>query len=525
MKQPIHFLFMLLFLLPLHLLHAQQASFDVDINLPVGSQITQSVFLRNGGVVTASIFSTTILPDGIRFSRHDNEGEIVWTKIYITQRYSYLHLSDISQTQDGGFIAGFNSFLQSSPQSEALIVRFDSTCNVVWEKYIEAPDAPYYDVGAQVHVAESPDSSVYVVFNQNSDTSASVEYYTVLTHLTSAGNIIWTRVIDSNQAICLHINASATDRVHLFGYFGTTQLATFDSSGQFISSKGYSDPLGGLLAIRDWHIDSLGIVRALLFTSQSGTSLLVRLDTSGSIISSQMASGILAGTLRKVQNDYISTASRTSNSSNIFCNWQSSTNDPRGLLYQYVSNTLFISNFSSQPNSSLMFLTFDYSAQATVANRLVKTDMALSGIMPLSGCGLSADTITIQSIQINDVSDTLATIVKQNISLPSYSYYDADEFSITVNCKRVSVPDITTENTINLYPNPVSDWLIAEGNFANDAVIRFFNSAGQTLPLPEIERSGLFLRADMSSLPEGIYFLQTTTADGKTVTAKIVVVH
>lgn len=521
MKQTV--LFFALFILSCFSLNGQQASFQVALNLPTETTSYHSVFPRNGGIVTVSQFSTSSLPDGLRFTRHDNAGELVWVRAYQNQRYDYMFLTRLIPTYDGGYIASLvGQFLSNSP-SEAVLIRLDSSGSVLWEKYYQAPDAPNYEVGAQVHVAEAADSSLYLTFNQNSITS--LDFYTVLLHLTPTGNVIWSKMLDELNMLVNSIDASGVNRVNLAVSFSLADMITFDSLGQFVDAKGYYDALGNNLILRDWDVRSSGVPKAILFSTYVGNSILVRLDSMGGIVSSQEATGVFSRLLKPVQNDYVTTGSVLSDSSFVLYGWQQNTFGSNAFQYQTLQANTSITNFKSMPDNSILFFVTDYNWQASPPNWIVKTQPAVNSIIPSNGCNIVADSVLIQPVQIYDSSFVFTTTIKQTFCDTLSVLELSDEITVTIDCQQVSVAETEMDESIQVYPNPASDYILVQGNFGNDARLNCYSSSGNLIMTITSQNAHGGFKVNARNLPEGLYFIKVVSENRNESTARVVISH
>ena len=523
MKKRLHTLF--LSILFISALHAQQPSFDVRVNLPVGEIATHSIFPASGGVILAGAYINPSQSFSLRIMRHDDEGEVVWVRTYSNARYAAMNLSSMVKANDGGFWLGINAHTLNSFEGEALLVKFDSAGLVVNEKYIKAPDSPLYHVGAQVHVAESADGSLYVTFNQSNDT-ASLDYFAVVMRLNASGNAVWTKMIDQPQSIPLKINASNPNRIHIAGSFGEPQLITFDSLGQVVSSFEYGTPIPLELGFFDWHIDSAGIIRALLFNlGAGGISLLVRQDTTEAILFAQHSTGMSTRILIPSQNDYITAGIRGSGSLPVFCNWQQNVTSLRGLRFLEPSSGYYFQRVSSSSNGSLFFVAGDYSFQSSAPNSIVRTDMAVNDILPQSGCVVVPDTIDVFPLQTSRTAFLQPILNKQNSVYTTSSVAGSEQITVQVNCKQVGIAEHATENRLQLYPNPASGLFTITGELGRIVQIRLYNTAAQLVFSDTPRQSDTSYSFDVSALPEGLYLIQAVSENGETVTARLLVKH
>jgi hypothetical protein len=82
---------------------------------------------------------------------------------------------------------------------------------------------------------------------------------------------------------------------------------------------------------------------------------------------------------------------------------------------------------------------------------------------------------------------------------------------------------IPTEQTLVIYPNPVSDRLTIQGAFSNQVAIQFYDPTGRLVAVPECELvSNTTLSVRLSGLKSGIYLGKLIQANGKSQNFRIV---
>lgn len=105
-----------------------------------------------------------------------------------------------------------------------------------------------------------------------------------------------------------------------------------------------------------------------------------------------------------------------------------------------------------------------------------------------------------------------------NVRLIAYYCSYSDTIVKSVDIIASSLEDHLFQNSILLYPNPVSDKLTI--NFENIEQVYVLNSIGQKL-IPSFTSIGTSTSIDFSNFPSGIYYL-VVSIDKKTLTQKII---
>ena len=86
----------------------------------------------------------------------------------------------------------------------------------------------------------------------------------------------------------------------------------------------------------------------------------------------------------------------------------------------------------------------------------------------------------------------------------------------------LGVEDVKFNNEIKLYPNPVVDFLTIERDGTDLLNIIIFNSLGQELIITNLEKNVTSKIIDLSNLNNGIYFIKTSSRNGKSTIKKII---
>jgi hypothetical protein len=108
-------------------------------------------------------------------------------------------------------------------------------------------------------------------------------------------------------------------------------------------------------------------------------------------------------------------------------------------------------------------------------------------------------------------NEATTTVINSNVinPAPMSSYFYIDDVSITVD-PLASVNELTAHNDIVIYPNPAKNELsVAVAGKAVNSVL-FFDVTGRAQKSVTFTNAGF----DISSLSDGVYFIQITTQNG-----------
>jgi hypothetical protein len=503
---------------------AQSISFDRSYSLPNNPAVKKFVLDSNGGSIAVYTSSATIT-SAFSVIRFDTIGNILWQHNYDnTQLFSAVGMDAIAMP-NGDFMIAFSGVLSDFTTKAVGLFRIGSNGNVIWEKAFTSGSTIGNQFAPEVKIVKATDGSIYMTAIDYDPTASPSNDELILFRFSGNGNLISTKVFSMIPLRANVLSAGAAGGINI----AATNINTFasmlisvDSTGNVISSMRYN----ALGFCTDLHTDNAGVVRAMLHTDFFSTTQLIELDAAGNVTNARNATGgtnASGGDLMYRAGVYIS-GNQGGLGGTSLCNWSASPSMQNGLSFS--GTELFTAfDFIQIADGSIYMYGYTQNDPLTVLSGMIKTTIPYGGNLPLGNCTESADNFTItQATPFSwaPVSTTLS------------NYTPATQASVfqllplqviaTTNCSQVSVNEI--EHTrIQSFPNPVSGIFQIEGDFTADAVIRFFNSAGQESALSVIERSSNVLRADLSSLPDGIYFLQTTTTSGKIATAKLVVAH
>ena len=81
------------------------------------------------------------------------------------------------------------------------------------------------------------------------------------------------------------------------------------------------------------------------------------------------------------------------------------------------------------------------------------------------------------------------------------------------------IEESSSSFTIEIFPNPVSEFLTFKGKVSHSFLFSFYDEAGRLISIPQ-QKNDLQITFDVSKLAAGFYTLSVTDAEKKTVSTK-----
>jgi len=151
----------------------------------VAEQITSVQVTSDGGYIMAGTFRVSITGDNFWVLRLDSSGNILWQKSYVGAGYE--SRAFIQATSDGGYVMSGNSGSLSDGY-EAIVIRLDSSGNILWQKSYSGFALPTYHY--EIH--QTSDDGYILAGDTTSFGAASSDL--LLLKLDSAGDILWQKI-------------------------------------------------------------------------------------------------------------------------------------------------------------------------------------------------------------------------------------------------------------------------------------------------------------------------------------------
>ncbi|MDR2683379.1 MAG: T9SS type A sorting domain-containing protein, partial [Dysgonamonadaceae bacterium] len=173
--------------------------------------------------------------------------------------------------------------------------------------------------------------------------------------------------------------------------------------------------------------------------------------------------------------------------------------------------------------SATLAMNVRYSALGSTADKLVvKGALTVAGNLAVTQIGGTTSFSLNTELQLLDLQGTVSGQFA-SVTLPELSpglAWDASNLLTSGTIKVVSATGIlpVENNTLRIYPNPASDFIVVELSGASTAKVEILTSTGNRVLSQEISSSG---KMDISTLPKGLYLLRVNTG-GKFYTEKIV---
>jgi uncharacterized delta-60 repeat protein len=120
----------------------------------------------------------------------NSSGNIEWSKTIGGSSDDYI--SSISKTSDGGYIAGGNTTSYGAGTSDALIIKLNSSGNIEWSKAIGGSSSDYI-----YPISQTPDGGYIAGGNTTSYGAGLTDFFII--KLNSSGNIEWSKTIGGSN--------------------------------------------------------------------------------------------------------------------------------------------------------------------------------------------------------------------------------------------------------------------------------------------------------------------------------------
>ena len=122
------------------------------------------------------------------------------------------------------------------------------------------------------------------------------------------------------------------------------------------------------------------------------------------------------------------------------------------------------------------------------------------------------------SIDVDDVTGGIAHY-RYYVSEDGSTYQDSVDLVVDFTA---SIKQVKEDVTVNIQPNPASDYAIITLNNADNGSIRIVDVLGNVVLKETISGTK---KIDLSNFRNGVYFITIETSNGKTITRKLIVRH
>ncbi|MBG0784225.1 MAG: hypothetical protein H0S79_03900 [Anaerolineaceae bacterium] len=203
-----------------------------------GNQIDQASSVQQttdgGYIIAARTWSFGSGESDAWVIKTDSTGNLIWEQTFgdtnLDNAYS------IQQTEDGGFIFTGTTYPVNSYNGNAWLVKLDQDGNLVWEQTYGGEDAP--DTGNKV---QGTSDGGYIIFGET-DTFGAGSFDLWLIKTDKDGNLVWDKTFgDENQDIFLAGQQTSDSGYILLGYNSiesSSDLIKTDSDGNVENGDG-----------------------------------------------------------------------------------------------------------------------------------------------------------------------------------------------------------------------------------------------------------------------------------------------
>jgi hypothetical protein len=467
-----------------------------------GAHFIQQTF--DGGYIIAGATSSFGVDSGDAYLvKTDLNANIIWSKTFGGIKNEYFN--DVKQTNDSGYVMVGRSKSFGQGITDILVVKTDKNGNLMWAKiYGGAVEQNGYSI-------QQTTDGGYVLCGWTTSFTGGI--YTI--RLDGSGNITWTKIYGGFFDAGYHIEQTTDGGFIITGdnfSSGEISLIKTDSAGTPVWAKTYGAPGGNGFSV---HQTSDGGY-VVFGTSASQDLYLIKTDSTGGLLWSKTYGGTSGEEGFAVQQTtdggYILTGGtnsfgltgnavylvRTNGSGNV--TWSKTfggTGFDYGMFVQQTADGGFIVAGST-----------DFFGSGGDDMYIIKTDSSGN-----SGCN-EGNPSTIETTVATNVSDQNTNYFTGGTSsAPSLNIGNGG--IITTLCPTVFIQDVIPSNSLQLSPNPVTDYLTI--NLSDNilkAQINIYNFFG------EIESYSIagseINNIDVRKLIPGIYILEIFSVGKRT---------
>ena len=450
----------------------------------------------------------------------DINGVTQWTKTYGGSAKEDGANIGIIQTKDGGYlIHGYTESFGAGSTFDSYVVRLDNSGAILWEKRV---DGSLYESFRDIHELSS--GAIIITGNTNSLSSGNHDFHVL--KLSSAGNIIWSKMYGANgfdQSIGLTIDAVGnliiSGNTDSYGV-GTSEslIIKTDSNGTILWEK----VIGGsnydftynTIVLNDGNILTVGGTE---FGSGGRDIVVYKLSSFGNLIWAKAFGGS--------QDDYgINLRQKNNNEIIISANTLSYGNGQQMLLFSIdsVGNV----NWSKTYGAALTdeFERWGLPMELTTDGGIIFTgtteNYGANGqdiyLIKANGCGESY--CNEQNISLTVTNPPIATLNSNLSVLNGLTLLNTNTLTSTVSFNSTLLCDsivLSNQEIVNesenflLYPNPASNIFYIENanNDLNNNRIQIFDITGKLVNGYTVEIENRRVKIDIHNLSVGVYLI------------------
>lgn len=449
--------------------------------------------------------------------RTDSLGDTLWTRSFGGPSFDLFALS-VEQTYDNGF-AVCGSYADGNGNT-IFLVKTDQNGNLLWTKR-------YSSVTTEViggSMKQTPDSG-FVICGKTWASNGTGQVLVIKTN--SIGDTLWSKLYLTGSS-----EGKSIDITNDNGYIITGMtpngpvILKIDANGNSIFQKHFTF-YAYETRIRSTS-DGGYLLTGTFNPSTQNDAFLLKTDSTGNVLWTKLFDGPLNN------NDWGNTIIETKDSNYVLTIETASyvyfVSQLQLIKVDRTGNVLWSSIFDGVNNSGCFFDAcasqtsdegFIISGHRTSPTTnhaeiyLIKTDSVGN-----TGCNISNPLvldsfITTSAIPIAPGSNSFPGIVS------SFLLTDSTVEIINTLCSSVGIQtDDFRQDELQIFPNPASRYFTVQMNRIDSRQLELFNSTGEKILSKNIPGKN-FIELNCDNLPDGIYFLRVTFANGEIATSKI----
>ncbi len=410
-----------------------------------------------GYIIVATIASSNTSPIHLYLIKTNSTGDTLWTKTYGSTGNDYGY--SVKQTLDSGFIIAGATDSLGAGGYDAFLIKTNSIGDTLWTKTYGGIND---DEAKSVEL--TTDGGYIITGYTNSFGAGDNDVYLIKTD--SIGDTLWTKTFGSvNYDIGYSVRQTSDGGFILVGTYNLVYFCLIKTNS-----------IGDTLWTKNYYAN---------VTNNNAQAYSVQQTIDGGYI--------FAGTAG---------------------NWVDGTSQSMLIKTNSMGDTLWTKYYSDGIN--FVQQSTDGGYIVTGESSLIKTDSTGN-----SGCRWSNSSISLYSFPTL-ISNT-STIIKSGcmVSSPSEPVGSGGTFVIT-RCFSAGINEIKTIEDISIFPNPASNLITISLPATNikSCSINLYDMLGEKM-LPSYSTYSTQTTIDLSSIPQGIYFLEVMM-DNEKVVRKVV---
>ncbi|HEU4718210.1 MAG TPA: T9SS type A sorting domain-containing protein [Bacteroidia bacterium] len=459
--------------------------------------------------------------------RIGNTGNIIWQRSLKDTSSQGLYPSRCIETQDGGFCILASPRYGSLPTlTFSALIKIDNTGGLAWTTVVD-DSLDYALVGKDL--AEAADGSIYVFGNRIPPCPGPCPEYVYLMKFNSAGQCLW---YESSQQTGYQASRILlrSDSLPALGFSDQQRsfITNTNSSGMPLGTHSYTASSGTSTALSDFIMGPDGKIRCIQFSDISGGAILSAFDSLETLTNSRRvtkANRTISG-IQVLMTDtgYVSLLKINDTAYSLITDWSDGMNYPNGFFVSALDPFYPFSSTRKSDGSIFIYGSL-YSPSASFPDvHFVKTDIATTAQMPLSGCSLDSTSLNISAVTMLDSITSVNFVPTAFVLKGNYVTDSVANLVETSDCFATGINALAMDKDFVLvYPNPASSSITFQMPNASGTIV-ILDQLGREVKRQQLNGEKQ-VAISVADLADGIYFYRITDSKSSSEQGKFVVQH